>query len=190
MPEWIYRNTDAREDNQRDTVHFSAGKIWLHTKKNILFFSCWKISLLQVHIHVWNILLIKISIRYHIQFIKMAQQGKSAHIHLLQKELYYTETQHISFTHLSVLPISPDNNYFKKKKEKKSSENITSTILWGVIQSVVCHLADLFALSPKNTQASTTHLCPTIGSCTQRVHLLDQHGQQLLNQGSLWRQQG
>lgn len=190
MPEWIYRNTDAREDNQRDTVQFSAGKIWLHTKKNILFFSCWKISLLQVHIHVWNILLIKISIRYHIQFIKMAQQGKSAHIHLLQKELYYTETQHISFTHLSVLPISPDNNYLKKKKEKKSSENITSTILWGVIQSVVCHLADLFALSPKHTQASTTHLCPTIGSCTQRVHLLDQHGQQLLNQGSLWRQQG
>lgn len=76
----------------------------------------------------------------------MAHQGKSAHIHLLQKELYYTETQHISFTHLSVLPISPDNNDLKKKKEKKSSENITSTILWGVIQSVVCHLADLFAL--------------------------------------------
>lgn len=119
----------------------------------------------------------------------MAQQGKSAHIHLLQKELYYTETQHISFTHLSVLPISPDNNDLKKKekkkKEKKSSENITSTILWGVIQSVVCHLADLLALSPKHTQASTTHLCPTIGSCTQRVHLLDQHAQQLLNQGSL-----
>lgn len=122
MPEWIYRNTDAREDNQRDTVHFSAGKIWLHTKKNILFFSCWKISLLQVHIHVWNILLIKISIRYHIQFIKMAQQGKSAHIHLLQKELYYTETQHISFTHLSVLPISPDNNDLKKKKERKKNQ--------------------------------------------------------------------
>lgn len=97
----------------------------------------------------------------------MAHQGKSAHIHLLQKELYYTETQHISFTHLSVLPISPDNNDLKKKKEKKSSENITSTILWGVIQSVVCHLADLFALSLKHTQASTTHLCPTIGPCTQ-----------------------
>lgn len=40
----------------------------------------------------------------------------------------------------------------------------------GVIQSVVCHLADLFALSPKHTQASTTHLCPTIRSCTLRVN--------------------
>lgn len=48
----------------------------------------------------------------------MAHQGKSAHIHLLQKELYYTETQHISFTHLSVLPISPDNNDFNKRKKK------------------------------------------------------------------------
>lgn len=52
----------------------------------------------------------------------MAQQGKSAHIHLLQKELYYTETQHISFTHLSVLPISPDNNDLKKKKERKKNQ--------------------------------------------------------------------
>lgn len=102
----------------------------------------------------------------------MAQQGKSAHIHLLQKELYYTETQHISFIHLSVLPISPDNNDLKKRKEKKNQVKISLAPFYGggVIQSVVCHLADLFALSPKHTQASTTHLCPTIRSCTLRVN--------------------
>lgn len=61
----------------------------------------------------------------------MAQQGKSAHIHLLQKELYYTETQHISFIHLSVLPISPDNNDLKKRKEKKNQVKISLAPFYG-----------------------------------------------------------
>lgn len=114
----------------------------------------------------------------------MAQQGKSAHIHLLQKELYYTETQHISFIHLSVLPISPDNNDLKKRKEKKKQVKISLAPFYGgVIQSVLCHLADLFALSPKHTQASTSSLSHYKVMHTES-QLLDQHARQLLNQGS------
>lgn len=83
----------------------------------------------------------------------MAQQGKSAHIHLLQKELYYTETQHISFTHLSVLPISPDNNDFNKRK-KKNQVKISLAPFYGGLFSPLYATWLTSSHSVRNTHTS------------------------------------
>lgn len=122
--------------------------------------------------------------------LKWLNKG-SLHTSIFYRKSYTTPKHNTFHSHTCQSCQFPQIIMILKKEKKKNQVKISLAPFYGgVIQSVVCHLADLFALSPKHTQASTTHLCPTIGSCTQRVHLLDQHAQQLLNQGSLWRQQG
>lgn len=188
MPEWIYRNTDAREYNQRDTFHFSAGKILLHTKINILLL--WK-NFSRASSYICLKHFVDKNFNQLSHSLKWLNKG-SLHTSIFYRKSYTTPKQHISFIHLSVLPISPDNNDLKKRKEKKKQVKISLAPFYGGGgYSVRCMPLGW----PLRTQ-SETHTSQHNSSLSHykvmhtESQLLDQHARQLLNQGSLWRQQG
>lgn len=127
MPEWIYRNTDAREYNQRDTFHFSAGKILLHTKINILLL--WK-NFSRASSYICLKHFVDKNFNQLSHSLKWLNKG-SLHTSIFYRKSYTTPKQHISFIHLSVLPISPDNNDLKKRKEKKNQVKISLAPFYG-----------------------------------------------------------
>lgn len=186
MPEWIYRNTDAREYNQRDTFHFSAGKILLHTKINILLL--WK-NFSRASSYICLKHFVDKNFNQLSHSLKWLNKG-SLHTSIFYRKSYTTPKHNTFHSYTCQSCQFPQIITILKKKKKKSSENITSTILWGGY-SVRCMPLGW----PLRTQ-SETHTSQHNSSLSHlkvmhtESQLLDQHARQLLNQGSLWRQQG